>query len=136
MRSTFVMLAIGAVTALGIPGARAADNEAGVPLQPTEAAGAWTLESHGQDLCTLTLGTRRQSASGYQVERTAACDAVLPQAVTAWMPTHDGMAFLGPTGATLIAFNRWSNSLFVSHTSSGVDVQLRRGHAGPVAPGG
>jgi len=27
----------------------------------------------------------------------------------------------------LAPFNRWSNSLFVSHRSSGVDVQLMRG---------
>ena len=26
-----------------------------------------------------------------------------------------------------MGFNRWSNSLFVAHRSSGVDVQLRRG---------
>jgi hypothetical protein len=27
----------------------------------------------------------------------------------------------------VIAFNRWSNSLFVSHRASGADIQLRRG---------
>jgi hypothetical protein len=30
----------------------------------------------------------------------------------------------------VIAFNRWSNSLFVSHRSSGVDIQLKRGAPG------
>jgi len=33
-------------------------------------------------------------------------------------------------GQPVIAFNRWSNSLFVSHRASGVDVQLKRGPPG------
>ena len=108
--------------------ALAADTEAGVPLQPSEAAGQWTLESKGQDLCTLTLGTKRLARTRTTPWRgAAACNAVLPQPVSAWTPTHDGMAFVGAGGVTSIAFNRWSNSLFVSHTSSGVDIQLKRG---------
>jgi hypothetical protein len=31
----------------------------------------------------------------------------------------------------LASFNRWSNSLFVSHRSGGVDVQLMRGGPHP-----
>jgi hypothetical protein len=37
------------------------------------------------------------------------------------------MALTGVDGQVLAPFNRWSNSLFVSHRSSGVDVQLMRG---------
>jgi hypothetical protein len=37
------------------------------------------------------------------------------------------MALTGANGQALAPFNRWSNSLFVSHRSSGVDVQLMRG---------
>jgi hypothetical protein len=44
------------------------------------------------------------------------------------------MALTDPGGKTILAFHRWSNSLFVSHRASGVDVQLRRG--GPVPGGG
>ena len=44
-----------------------------------------------------------------------------------WQTTADGMALMDGSGQQLIAFNRWSNSLFVSHRSSGVDVQLMRG---------
>ena len=39
----------------------------------------------------------------------------------------DGAALVDGQGQVLIDFNRWSNSLLVSHQSSGVDVQLRRG---------
>jgi hypothetical protein len=46
-----------------------------------------------------------------------------------------GRALIGSDGRSLIAFSRWSNSLFVSYRSGGVDIQLRRG-AGPAnAPG-
>jgi hypothetical protein len=37
------------------------------------------------------------------------------------------MNLTGADGQVLVGFNRWSDSLLVSHPSSGVDVQLRRG---------
>ena len=49
------------------------------------------------------------------------------QARPAGRPTKDGMQLIGADGQPVIAFHRWSNSLFVSHRSSGVDIQLRRG---------
>ena len=97
------------------------DHEAGVPLSPTEAAGAWTVSSAGRDLCVLTLG------AGHTVKAPAACADALPGDPTAWRPTRDGMELTGAGGQGAIAFHRWSNSLFVSHRSSGVDIQLRRG---------
>jgi Protease inhibitor Inh len=105
--------------------ALAADHEAGVPLTPAEAAGVWTLETGGRDLCAMTLGTQK-SGSGFAVQA-GNCSSALPGTPTAWQPTHDGMALVGADGARIIAFNRWSNSLFVSHQSSGTDLQLRRG---------
>lgn len=99
----------------------AEDNEAGVPLTPKEAAGAWTVSSGGQDLCVLTLGP------AHTVKAASSCGDVLPSAPTAWQPTGDGMQLMSG-GQQLLAFHRWSNSLFVSHRTSGVDIQLRRNY--------
>jgi len=103
------------------------DHEAGVPLTPAEAAGVWTLASGGRDQCHLTLG------AAHSVKADAGCREILP-GPAGWQPTSDGMALTDSSGRTILAFHRWSNSLFVSHRASGVDVQLRRG--GPVAGGG
>ncbi|HEY3950198.1 AprI/Inh family metalloprotease inhibitor [Phenylobacterium sp.] len=119
-----LMLAAGfaAICAAAVPVAVwAADNEAGVPLTPTEAAGAWTISSEGQDLCTLTLN------ASHGVKSQAACNSALPGAPTSWQPTSDGVELMGADGKQIMAFHRWSNSLFVSHRHSGEDVQLRRG---------
>ena len=112
---------------LGAAGvASAADEEAGVPLAPNDAAGAWSLESGGHTLCVLRLGAAK-AAGGYALQAPASCQGDLPSQPVAWTPTRDGMGLVGADGSTLIRFSRWSNSLFVSHRSSGVDVQLRRG---------
>ena len=104
--------------------AAAEDNEAGVPLTPAEAAGAWTVASQGQDLCVLTLGPE------HTVKAPRTCADALPGNPTTWQPTRDGMQLVGAGGQPIVAFHRWSNSLFVSHRSSGVDIQLRRGGRG------
>jgi hypothetical protein len=101
--------------------ASADDNEAGVPLTPAEAAGVWTVSSNGQDLCTLTLGAQ------HTVKTPRSCADALPGNPTSWQPTKDGMQLVGADGKAGLAFHRWSNSLFVSHRSSGLDIQLRRG---------
>ncbi|MHB8529780.1 MAG: AprI/Inh family metalloprotease inhibitor [Caulobacteraceae bacterium] len=117
-----------ALAVLALAGAaQAADNEAGVPLSPREAAGAWTLESQNRDICRVDLGARRAGKAGYRVRIASDCGASLPAGATAWVPTRDGMALVGSDGTVLIGFNRWSNSLFASHRSSGVDLMLRRG---------
>jgi hypothetical protein len=108
--------------------ALAADNEAGVPLSPAEAAGGWTVETGGHAVCMITLTASHGATVG------AGCGDALPSGITGWSATADGMALTGAGGQVLAPFNRWSNSLFVSHRSSGVDVQLRRG--GPVPGGG
>lgn len=115
------LIAILGAAALVGGGAAAEDNEAGVPLTPSEAAGVWTVASNGQDLCVLTLG------SDHAVKAPRSCNDALPNQPTSWEPTKDGMQLIGAGGGPAIAFHRWSNSLFVSHRSSGVDLQLRRG---------
>ncbi len=119
---TFRIVCAGLAAALCCAGpALAEDNEAGVPLSAAEAAGAWTLESGGHDLCVVTLGAR------YTAKADHACGDILPGDPVAWQATRDGMQLLGTGGQSLLAFNRWSNSLFVAHRSSGLDVQLKRG---------
>ena len=118
-----ILLIAAAVAAAAAAPALAEDNEAGVPLTPAEAAGAWTVSTHGHDVCTITL----TAAHGV---RAGSCQGLLPSP-TAWQATSDGMSLSGGTGA--MTFHRWSNSLFVSSRASGLDVQLRRG--GPVPPG-
>jgi hypothetical protein len=99
------------------------DHEAGVPLTPAEAAGAWTVASQGKDLCVLTL------SAAHGVKAGSACGDAIPRTPSSWQPTKDGMQLMDGGGQPVIAFHRWSNSLFVSHRSSGVDIQLRRGGA-------
>ena len=122
MRSSLIAAGLaGAVLLAGAQLAVAEDNEAGVPLTPAEAAGAWTVASQGQDLCVLTLGAE------HTVKAPRSCNDAVPGNPTSWQPTKDGMQLIGANGQPVIAFHRWSNSLFVSHRSSGVDIQLRRG---------
>ena len=102
------------------------DNEAGVPLSPAEAGGAWTLESDGHSICVIKLGADK-AKDAYPAKAQSSCREVLSGDPAGWRPTHDGMQLVGADGAPLLAFARWSNSLFVSHRSSGVDLQLRRG---------
>jgi len=128
MRSMLAAAALAAL--LAGPGLAAAeDHEAGVPLTPAEAAGAWTVESAGRNLCVLKL-TAAKTAQGYGAQVPATCSAFIPGAVAAWQPTADGMQLVGADGQRVIAFNRWSNSLFVSHRASGADIQLKRGAPG------
>jgi hypothetical protein len=118
-----------AVAALAATPVLAEDNQAGTPLAPAEAAGAWTVQTEGRDVCVLDLKAER-AGPGYAVTPPATCDQTLPGKPVAWQPTPDGMRLLAADGRPLIAFNRWSNSLFVAHRSSGFDVQLRRGGVG------
>jgi len=122
MRAAWIAVVLtGAALFAGATLAVAEDNEAGVPLTPAEAAGAWTVASQGQDLCVLTMGAE------HTVETPRSCSDALPGKPTGWRPTRDGMEMVDAGGKALIAFHRWSNSLFVSHRASGVDIQLRRG---------
>lgn len=124
---TFRHLAIAAFAWSCLPGfAVAADHEAGVPLTPTEAAGTWSLSSAGADICKVTLGGAKAGNAGFSAEAPQTCGEALPAGIAGWTPTGDGMALTATDGKVLIAFNRWSNSLFVSHRSSGADLQLRR----------
>jgi len=115
-----------AVVALFPAPVLAEDNQAGVPLAPAEAAGPWTVQTDGRDVCVLTLKAEK-GGRGYAVTPPATCHEALPGKPVAWRPTADGMQLLAADGRPLLAFNRWSNSLFVAHRASGFDVQLRRG---------
>ena len=122
MRASIIATALGAAALLaGAAAAQTGDNEAGVPLTPAEAAGSWAVASQGKDLCTLTLG------AAHSVKAPSACNDAVGGNPTGWQPTKDGMQLTGAGGQQMLAFHRWSNSLFVSHRSSGVDIQLRRG---------
>jgi len=129
MRVSMIAAGLAAALLAGAGPAQAEDNEAGVPLTPAEAAGTWTIESAGHALCTVTL------SATHTVKGPATCGESLPVSPTGWLTTKDGMALTGPDGKPLIAFQRWSNSLFVAHRASGVDIQLRRGAPGNVGQG-
>jgi hypothetical protein len=130
MRSSAVAAALAGAMLLGPP-ALAADNQAGIPLQPADAAGPWTLQSAGHAICVVSLGQKKTGASGFALKAPAACGDALPAGVAGWTPTAHGMSLVGADGQTLMGFSRWSNSLLVSHRASGVDIQLQRG--GPKA---
>jgi hypothetical protein len=129
MRVPIIAAGLAAALLAGASTALAEDNEAGVPLSPAEAAGTWTIESAGHALCTVTLG------AAHTVKASASCSEYFPTSPTAWQPTRDGMRLIDAKGGSPIAFHRWSNSLFVSHRASGVDIQLRRGGKGQIGPG-
>ena len=114
---------VGGIAAVGLGVAAAADDDhdAGRPLSPSEAAGGWTVESGGHDICMIRL------TATHIARPDARCEAALPDGVAAWAATADGMALTTADGKVLVPFSRWSNSLFVSRRSSGTDVQLKRG---------
>jgi hypothetical protein len=130
-----IMLIAAAAAALTAAPALAEDNQAGTPLTPGDAAGAWTLQAGGRNVCVVTLKAER-SGAGYGVTAGPGCAQVLGGAPAAWATTADGMRFVDAGGHTQIAFNRWSNSLLVSHRESGVDVSLKRGAPEPDAGAG
>ncbi|HEY5409821.1 MAG TPA: AprI/Inh family metalloprotease inhibitor [Caulobacteraceae bacterium] len=129
MSSPTLALAAALCFAAALP-AIAADNEAGVPLAPGDAAGPWTLQSAGHTICVVHLSDQKTPA-GFGMSASPQCGAALPQGASGWRPTHDGLAFTGADGQEVMSFGRWSNSLFVSHRSSAEDVQLKRGMPGP-----
>jgi hypothetical protein len=116
-----------AALALIAGAASAADNEAGVPLSPTDAPGGWTLESGGHAICLVELSGQKAGDAGFAAKAPGDCGAAFSGTLAGWTPTADGMALTAADGHVLVAFNRWSNSLFVSHRASGVDIQLQRG---------
>ena len=105
------------------------DDQAGMRLSPSEAAGRWTLQSGGAEICALTLKPSRSGAGDFGMDP-GSCGDALPRGASGWLPTDNGMAITDGRGRRLLPFDRWSNSLFVSHRSSGMDLQLRRGDPG------
>jgi hypothetical protein len=132
---TLVVSMLGAVVALTAGAASAQDDMntnfrdgVGMPLRPADAAAqGWTLETRGHSICQVRLGAAAVSTGVYRTAIPADCGQVLPAGVVGWKPVTDGAALVDGQGQVLIDFNRWSNSLLVSHQSNGVDIQLRRG---------
>ena len=124
---TALLLSSASMAATTEDAAATGDNEAGVSLSPSEAAGAWTLETGGHSICVVKLGTEKVAGGAYKAEAPPNCGSELPAGVAGWIPSTHGMDLVDADGRTLIGFGRWSNSLLVSHQSSGVDIQLRRG---------
>ena len=129
---TFVGL--GAAIALIAGAASAQDlnalarDQVGTPLAVSDAAAqGWTLETRGHGVCKVRLGAEVVTKGVYRANIPADCGQALPAGVAGWRPVTDGAALVDGQGQVLIDFNRWSNSLLVSHRSSGVDIQLRRG---------
>jgi len=121
MKLKLTLALAGALAALAGAALAQPDHEAGVPLSPAEAAGGWTVENNGHAICMIQLTADHGATPG------AGCADALPAGIAGWQPTADGMALTDQNGQVLAPFNRWSNSLFVSHRSSGTDVQLMRG---------
>lgn len=110
-----------ALVCAGIAGPTlAADAEAGVPLSPAEAVGGWALSTNGREVCTIRLGAR------HTVRVDTPCSGLLSTQPTSWAPTANGMKLVAADGQTVLAFDRWSNSLFVSVVGSPADIQMRR----------
>jgi len=105
-----------------------AREQAGTPLAVSDAAAqGWTLETAGHSVCKVRLGAQAVGNGVYHADVPGDCGQTLPAGVAGWKPVTDGAALVDGQGQILIDFNRWSNSLLVSHRSSGVDIQLRRG---------
>jgi hypothetical protein len=121
MTAKLTLTLAGALVALAGAAFAQPDHEAGVPLSPAEAAGGWTVETGGHPICMITLTANHGAAPS------GTCGDALPAGIAGWQPTAGGMALTDGSGQVLVPFNRWSNSLFVSHRSSGTDVQLMRG---------
>src|SRR5580698_10138061 len=79
--------------------AMAADHEAGVPLSPAEAAGAWTVETGGHAICVVRLTADHGAQVGDN------CGDSLAAGVTGWAATADGMVLTGANGQALAPFN-------------------------------
>jgi len=137
VRKSLAFGALLAACAGGFAVAQSSDGDtgaqAGTPLAPADAAGPWTLQSKGGAVCAVTLTARSAAVGGDFVASIGPeCQQAYGMAAAAaWKPTRDGLAFTAGDGSTVVGFNRWSNSLFVSHRASGADLQLSRGAPPP-----
>ena len=116
-----ILLALLLATGLWLPAAGARAQAA----RPGEIADAWVLQAHGHVLCRLTLSGRATKAGPYGADIPADCQSALPAGAAGWKPTADGIVLVAADGAVLVAFDRWSESLFVS-SGPGPDLQLAR----------
>lgn len=95
------------------------------PPGPGRMADSWDVESHGQVQCVVRLSSRGGRDGTYRVEIPLDCaNSALPDGVSGWRPTPDGMVLVGADGQPLATLNRWSESLYVA--SGGRDLALAR----------
>ncbi|MGH6955153.1 MAG: AprI/Inh family metalloprotease inhibitor [Caulobacteraceae bacterium] len=136
LRIAFTLVALVLLARAALAGQ--VDYKAGVPLAPSDAAGGWTVESHGRSVCMIDLSPARTAAGPFGAHLRGDCAGTLPPNVAGWTPISGGMALTGPQGRVLLPFERWSDSLFVARISTGDNVQLMRGgphpQAAPAAP--
>lgn len=114
-----------------LAGPALADREAGVPLAPSDAAGPWTVQLAGKELCVIKLESAKTASGVYGLRQPESCGAALPANLSGWAPNAHGMTLVGQDGQPAMSFGRWSNSLFVAHRGEGQDVSLQRGIAHP-----
>jgi hypothetical protein len=103
------------------------------PASPGAVADAWQLQSRGRVVCTLELYGRAPKGGPYAAEIPSDCRGALPPGVVGWKPTPEGIALVARDGAAVVAFERWSESLFVSTGAGAPDLQLARAPFAPVA---
>jgi hypothetical protein len=113
------LLALAAVAGLALPAAAQ-------PARRGDVADAWQLQSHGHTVCRLTLSGRPTRAGPYGADIPEACREALPAGAAGWTPIPDGLALVAAYGAVLVAFERWSESLYVSSGAGAPDLQLAR----------
>jgi hypothetical protein len=118
-----ILLAATLAAGLWLPAAATAQPP---EAKPGEIADAWQLQSHGHVVCRLTLSGRVTRGGHYGAEIPEACREALPPGAVGWKPVPDGIALVAADGAVLIAFERWSESLFVAGGPGAPDLQLAR----------
>ncbi len=126
-----ILLAAAVAAALWPPLSAAQAQPAGAAPKPGDVADAWLLQGRGQIICRLTLSGRATKAGPYGAEIPADCRNALPAGAAGWKPIADGIALVAADGSVLVAFERWSESLFVSTGAGAPDLQLARA---PIAP--
>lgn len=121
-----VLAALSAGPALAQDMADLARDAIGVPMPPNQAAGDWTLESHGRAICRIAFSGEKQASKIYGASLSRDCAPALPPGIVGWKPVTDGLALVSEDGRILVDFNRITGTHLVSPASSGFDVELRK----------
>jgi hypothetical protein len=102
-------LALLAATPAGAQMAALVHDSIGIPLKPEDAAaGSWTLQVHGERVCSVELSGAARPDGIYPARIPRACAQVLPDGLVGWRPVTDGMALVDAGGAVMVDFNQWA----------------------------